>query len=199
MRVHGLLPLVLLALSFVACSRDSKPPSSPTIEPYSGSESSLGFDIRPLSQPGRPFLASYTSRGKTARFRIELDPATPSKNTDLPMSFGKGRFLAESGSEPELFLADLAKVLEAKKVPKRASRSATLPFEYVILGEKQSRSKDGSFSDSPSGDWTLMKLFFGDDQGEVYLNFSPAHNKAEFSIKDEDYGDFVISELAKVL
>jgi hypothetical protein len=44
-----------------------------------------------------------------------------------------------------------------------------------------------------------MKLFFGDDQGEVYLNFSPMLNKAEFSIKDPDYGDFVIAELAKVL
>ena len=115
------------------------------------------------------------------------------------MSFGKGRFLAEPGSKPESFLADLEKVLEAKKLPMKASRSVTLPFEYVILGEKQSRSKDGSFSDSPSGDWTSMKLFLGDDQGEVYVNFSPMLNKAEFSIKDEDYGDFVIAELSKVL
>jgi hypothetical protein len=114
-------------------------------------------------------------------------------------SHGKGRFIAEPGSEPEFFLADLAKVLEAKKTPTRTLRVAALPFEYVILGEKQSRSKDGSFNDSPSGDWTVMKLFFGDDQREVYLNFSPARNKAEFSIKDEDYGDFVVSELAKVL
>jgi len=83
------------------------------------------------------------------------------------MSFGKGRFLAEPGSEPESFLADLAKVLEAKKTPQKASRSATLAFEYVILGEKQSRSKGGSFSDSSSGDWTSLKLFLGDDQGEV--------------------------------
>ena len=194
------LPLIVfLLLNLVACSRDSKSPSSPPVQPYSTAEGSLGFDIQPRGQPDGELVASYTSRGKTAKFRIELDRATSSKNTNLPMSFGKGRFLSEPGSDPESLLADLAEVLEAKKIPTKPSRSATLPFEYVLLGQKQSRSKDGSFSNSPGGDWTSLKLFFGDDQGEVYLNFSPVLNKAEFSIKDSDYGDFVIAELAKVL
>jgi hypothetical protein len=199
MRVARLPLIVFLVLNCVACSRNSQSPQPPKVEPYSITEGSIGFDIRPGGQPGGPLVASYTSRGKTATFRIELDPPKPSKNTDFPMSSGKGRFLAEPGSDPESFLADLAEVLEARKIPKKSSRSATLPFEYVILGQKQFRSKDGSFNDSPGGDWTALKLFFGDDQGEVYLNFSPTLNKAEFSIKDPDYGDFLIAEFAKVL
>lgn len=49
------------------------------------------------------------------------------------------------------------------------------------------------------GNWIAAKLFFGGDQGEVFLNLNPALGKAEFSIKDSDYGDYVIGELAKVL
>jgi hypothetical protein len=98
MRVRGLLLLMPVAvLGFVACSRSCKPPSSPQSDVASGSEGSLGFDIRPIAQQGETFLASYTARGKTAKFRVELGSATPSKNTDLPMSFGKGRFIAWEG------------------------------------------------------------------------------------------------------
>ena len=44
-----------------------------------------------------------------------------------------------------------------------------------------------------------MKIFFGDDEAEVFLNANPVSGKAEFSIKDPDYGDQVLAELAKVL
>jgi hypothetical protein len=144
-------------------------------------------------------LASYTSGGKTARFRIELGPAKTLNEKDFSTSFGSGKFLPEPGSDPEVFLATLAKALEAKKIPKDAHRVAVLQFDYVMLGQNQSRSRDGGFSNSPRGSWTAMKIFLGEDEGEVFLNFNPALGKAEFSIKDSDYGDFVIAELAKVL
>jgi hypothetical protein len=46
-----------------------------------------------------------------------------------------------------------------------------------------------------------MKAFLseGESEGEAFLNFNSAVGKAEFSIKDSDYGDFVMAELAKVL
>ena len=44
-----------------------------------------------------------------------------------------------------------------------------------------------------------MKIFLAGDQSEVFLNLNPTTNKGEFSIKDVDYGDVVIAELAKVL
>ena len=153
------MPFIFVALTFVACSRNSQTNPLPTHEEYSVVEGSLGFDVGAGGESDGQFAASYTSQGKTAKFRIELGaPEAPEKTN---FAFGKGRFVAEPGSEPEVFLSDLAKALEAKKVPKKSSRSADLPFEYAILGEKQSRSKDGGFTDSPSGNWTSLKLFFG--------------------------------------
>ena len=95
----------------------------------------------------------------------------------------------------------MAKALQAKKVPTNVHRVETVPFDYVILGQNQSRSSDGGFGDSPRGNWTAMKIFLGEgeSEGEVFLNFNSAVGKAEFSIKDSDYGDFVMAELAKVL
>jgi len=59
----------------------------------------------------------------------------------------------------------------------------------------------GGFSEKPRGSWTAMKIFLeaGDQEGEVFLNLNPELGKGEFSIKDEDYGDFVVAQLAKVL
>jgi hypothetical protein len=46
-----------------------------------------------------------------------------------------------------------------------------------------------------------MKIFLGKSDGpaEVFLNFNDVLHKGEFSIKDADYGDDVLGELAKVL
>jgi hypothetical protein len=69
------------------------------------------------------------------------------------------------------------------------------------LGEKLSREKDGSQSPDPPGDWTSMKIFLpkGGDDGEFFLDVNPVLGKAEFSVKDSDYADYVLRELAKVL
>ncbi|MGH9515722.1 MAG: hypothetical protein ACRD3P_08605 [Terriglobales bacterium] len=115
------------------------------------------------------------------------------------MAFGKGKFLREPGSQAENFLIDLAKILQAKVLRQKAKKTDSLNFGYVVLGTNQSRSPSGSFSDTPSGDWIATKIFLGDDQGEVFFNFSPNQKKAEFANKDSDYGDFVVAELAKVL
>jgi len=46
-----------------------------------------------------------------------------------------------------------------------------------------------------------MKIFLpkGSDDGEVFLNINRIDGKGEFSIKDSDYGDYVLNALAKVL
>jgi hypothetical protein len=69
----------------------------------------------------------------------------------------------------------------------------------MILGDHQSRSSSGSFSHNPGGNWIATKIFLAGDQAEVYLNLNPELHQAEFSIKDADYGDAVLAELAKVL
>jgi len=46
-----------------------------------------------------------------------------------------------------------------------------------------------------------MKIFIGegDQKGEVFLNLNPVLGKGQFSIKDPDYGDTVLGQLASVL
>ena len=51
----------------------------------------------------------------------------------------------------------------------------------------------------PPGNWTAMKLFLADGEGEVFLNINARDGVGEFSIKDEDYATIVVTELAKVL
>ena len=106
-----------------------------------------------------------------------------------------------SGSENSVLLEDLKKALDAKEFPQKVSRIKELPFNAAIIGEQQSRDAAGGYSNRPKGDWTLLKLFLpkGGDDGEVFLNINPVMGKAEFSIKDSDYGNYVLEQLAKVL
>jgi hypothetical protein len=119
----------------------------------------------------------------------------------VPIAAAEGKFLAVAGSENSALLEDLMKTLEAKRLPTPGTREAELAFDAAVLGEKQSRSSAGGYSDNPPGDWKLIKIFLpkGGDEGEVFLNVNPVLGKAEFSIKDSDYGDYVLGQLAKVL
>lgn len=74
---------------------------------------------------------TYSSQGKTARFRLEFGEPTAmedrvSKHFDVKT--GKGRFVAEPGSDASVLLLDLKKALLAQTVPKKTERVPTLPF-----------------------------------------------------------------------
>jgi hypothetical protein len=192
---------VAALLVSLACSPKSSTTPGGAAKPYNDAEGSVQFDIQPLeSKDGAAqWAATYSAGGKTAKFRVELGATTPAKETGFPMSFGKGRFLSEPGSDASIFLFDLKKALEARTIPTKVGKVASLPFEFVILGKEQLRSSDSSFSGNPAGEWVHTKIFLANDEGEVFLNLNPTSNKGEFSIKDVDYGDVVIAELAKVL
>ncbi len=186
--------IVLLLIALASCDRSVQLiQKSPEPETYVADPDSLGFDLTQIL-PDREFVATYTAHDKTARFRIQLDPPSP---TAKNFAVGKGRFLPEPGSDSGAILTDLAKVLEAKKIPERVTRAPSVSFEYVILGENMSKGKNG-FGDPP-GHWSMVKLFFGNDDAELFLNLNPVIRKGEFSIKDPDYGDYLIAELAKIL
>jgi hypothetical protein len=201
-RQLALLCLLVLALAVLACDR-SRSNGSALVEAYAPTEGSVSFAIKPATgNHARSWIAVHTSQGKTAKFRIELGPATASEakdSKDFRMSFGAGKLESEAGSEPTVFLAELKKALEAKVLPKEVQKVPSVPFDFVVLGENQSRAPDGGFSDRPQGNWTAMKIFLAGGEGEVFLNLNPVIGKAEFSIKDSDYGDTVLRELAKVL
>jgi hypothetical protein len=163
---------------------------------------SVMFDIKLSSQAGSSPLydCSYQARGKIARFRLEFKQNGP-KAGDIPIAFAGGKFIAVKGSDNSALLEDLKSALDARQIPMNSTRIAELPFDAAILGEKQSRTSTGAYSANPPGDWVLVKLFLpkDGDEGAVYLNLNPILGKGEFSIKDSDYGDYLLKEFAKVL
>lgn len=191
--------LILFLNGLTACQRKSK--DAQVEPPYTATDSSVGLDILPLggSEGARRWLATYTdSAGDTTKFDIELGEAKAEDQSSVLLSSGKGQFLPETGSDPLPLLTSLKTALEAKQIPRRAEKADTLPFTFALLGNNLTRSEDGSFISTPKGNWTSTKIFLANDQAEVYFNYNPVLHKAEFSIKDPDYGDKVLAELAKV-
>jgi hypothetical protein len=178
--------------------------NAPSAAAYVSTNDSVGFDIKlvrgsaDLKQPTL-WLATYKSKGHVATFRFELNDAKKRSSGPIAIGFGKGRFLAEPGSDSTALIEALKKALQAKRLPAKSRKITQLPFEFAVLGQGNYRQRDLSFDSSKKGEWIALKLFFGDDEGEVFLNLNPVSGKGEFSIKDPDYGDYVISRLAQVL
>jgi hypothetical protein len=188
------------------CNLPSTHTQEPVAERYIPVPGSVGFDIEqlPSDGPAQHWLAIYLSKGKAAKFKIELGPSKPlndKQSKDFDIQQGEGRFLAEPGSDASVLLADLKNALEAKKFPAKVQRARDLPFVFVSLGQNQSQDAGGGFNDQPPGHWTPIKLFIGEgeQEGEVFLNLNPILKKGQFSIKDGEYGDIVLAHLARVL
>ena len=197
-----------LAASCIAIGTRQRPlasAQSEVQERYVSDPSSVGFDIEPLQSgnSSQQWLATYTSQSKTAKFRIEFSAPKPMNDQEskkFAFQSGKGRFIAEPGSDASVLLADLRKALEAKTLPAHVQRVAVLPFTYVSFGKNQSQSS-GGFSAKPPGNWAPIKIFIGEgeQEGQVFVNLNPVIKKGQFSIKDPDYGDIVLAQLARVL
>jgi hypothetical protein len=175
-------------------------------EVYIANPNSVGFAIESLPSANGPtrWLATYTSKGKTAKFQIELGSSTSLDDEDskrFDVKTGKGRLVAMPGSDATVLLADLKTALEAKTLPATAERVESLSFVFVTFGHRSSQATGGGFADKPRGNWTPMKIFIGEgaNEGQVFLNLNPVIKMGQFSSKDPDYGDLVLSQLAKVL
>lgn len=117
------------------------------------------------------------------------------------MAFGEGKFISVAGSDNGAMIEDLKLALEAKHIPEKVKLVKEVSFAIVLLGESQARNSGGGYFSKPVGNWITTKIFLpkdGDD-GEVYLNLNPVLGKGEFSIKDSDYGDYVLKVLSGVL
>jgi hypothetical protein len=198
--------LLVAALLSVGCSKSTSTTESRAVEPYIPDSGSVGFDLAPLngSNGSTEWMAIYASQGKTAKFRIEFGPEKAAETKDpkdSPIRFGSGCILAESGSDSSALLSDLAEAFEAKHPPAMAKRISFLSFTFANIGTNLSQAPGGGFNTKPAGHWIATKIFMGqgDQEGQFFLNINPATNKGQFSIKDADYGDIVISGLAQVL
>jgi hypothetical protein len=202
------IPHLLVVSIFVSsgCTRPVATAEGLTAEAYVSDSGSVGFNITPLKGPNGSLRleASYESRGRLAKFAIEFGPThnmETKDSKDFLMKTGQGRFLSETGSDSTVLLADLQKALEAKTIPTKPKRVQALPFTFVNLGDNLSQARGGGFSTNPRGGWTAIKVFMGeeDQEGEMFVNFNQAIGKGQFSIKDADYGDPVLKQLATVL
>ena len=102
--------LALLVLTVFSCNKPKSGAHSPTqwpklsrIEPYVPDANSVPFDIKalPSGSGERAWSATYTSKGKTAKFEIHFGTSEPVKAQeakDFPITFGKGTFVAVEGS-----------------------------------------------------------------------------------------------------
>jgi hypothetical protein len=146
---------------------------------------------------------TYSEGGKAAKFRLQLTLGSPYKDVPKGISLisAEGKFIAVPGSDNSVLIRDLMTALEAKRSPLNVRRASELPFDAVVLGQNDSRGPDGGLFGKPPGHWTSIKLFLpkGGDDGEVFMNINPVEGKGEFSIKDSDYGDEVVAELARIL
>jgi hypothetical protein len=155
------------------------------------SPGSLAFKITQLpvksDTDDLALMASYGDGDYQTKFAIELQ------------SESRGRFLhVAGGARPTHFISELGKALEASDPRLSNAKQDTLAFDIAFLGPPTVRSSGGGFGGGP-GDWYTTKIFFGEDQAEVYFNFNLVSGEAEFSIKDESYGNAVLSELSKVI
>jgi len=196
--------LALLSTAMVSCSGPVRG-TQPASESYMPVPGAVAFDIKSLpSKEGYEWLATYSAQGKTARFRIELGKAQGARDEEsktFDIKSGTGRFVAQPGSDASALLNELKIALEAKSLPGRVRRVNALPFTFVTFGSNQSQAPDGGFFSKPPGNWTPMKIFIGngDQEGQVFINLNPVLGKGQFSIKDSDYGDIVLRQLASVL
>ena len=192
-----LLCVLLFSFILIACQHHEAPKRSP--EPYISSDGAVGFDILPLGNTDgtRRWVATYTSGSSSTRFRIEITPNKTDQGDAEPSS-GAGKLLVEPGSDPIPMLEALKKALQAKSMPKAVKTSEELPFSYVSIGENLKQMPDGGFTNAPKGNWTLLKITLGKDNG-VLLNFDTFDHQAEFAVKDPARGDAALAELAKVL
>jgi hypothetical protein len=193
------------------CGKTSVPekekPSNIKVEPHiqQGDDlPSVLFDLKPSSgvdaEGFQLYDCTYQAQGKTAKFRLQFKQDR-SLSGGFPVALWSGKFLAVPGSDNSVLLQDLRKALDAKSIPKTSRRVPELAFDALVLGEHQSRDSLGGYSTKPAGDWVAIKISLpksGDD-GEVFLNLNPVLGKGEFSLKDSDYGDYLLKEFAKVL
>jgi hypothetical protein len=200
---------VTLLVSF-ACQRKAPPTSNPGTDTASTSDDSVSVSFK-LQEVGRQktkdgdeltWLATHESKSGVARFRIRM--ILKEASGDPPFVFSKGAFMREKDSQPAEFLRQVGKALEAKGGGKRKANVNSLDFTVALLGLNQSRGSGpdqaaGGFTSTPPGDWIVTKVFVAEGEGEFYLNLNPKEGVGEISIKDSDYGDIVLQELARVL
>ena len=190
-------PAAVALVLLLGCSRVAD--RGLAVEHHLPDEASVGFDLEPLQSGdgSQQWIGIYNSPGRIAKFRIDFGAAESTSG----VKSGEGTLMPEPGSDSSVLLVDLQKALRAKTAPKVPPTKTSIPFTYVNVGDNLSQARGGGFSVNPPGNWTALKLIFGegDRESEIFLHINASIKKGQFSMKDPRYGDLALAELAKVL
>jgi hypothetical protein len=132
--------------------------------------------------------------GVHVRLKLQSDP---------PMTLVDAVMVTKDSAEGERLVASLAKALGVDAPPAPGDKKPIAPLDAnaVNLMEDAQRSPDGSFS-GKGGGWVASKWTFEDpgvESAEIYLNYSLAAKRGEFSRKDKMYDPDVVKFVARAL
>ena len=187
------------------------------VEAFAGATNTnaVVFDVKVVTggsrwgPPQTTWLATYPPTPKGSGVAGKKDGKTAEFRISLPhQALGSGKFSREPSSreatpgqgeksDTSVLLRDLGKALRGK-VPEKVDQVDELTVTFYVLGDKMTKTEKGSFKGGGQGDWLLVKMFVFHDEAEFYLNINEKTGKGEFALKDPDYGDRVLKELAKV-
>lgn len=154
------------------------------------------------------------------RWRLVYAPSGVRTPTELEFTFGPERPSSQGGftvapgvlrrqsteSGAELLRA-IAAALGAAPPGSDESSVAELTMDVGVLGRNLAMAPatvggttfGGSFTDRPSGPWTLTKVFLAGGEGEVFLGLNAKESRALLLPKDPDDASAVVQEFGRLL
>ena len=165
---------------------------------------SLRIQDHSSSGPTRRYVLAYGSGPAACHFFFAFDTTGRSaKGTSY--RFVPAYLAHRTDCHPSVLLNELAVAHGLKQVPRAGPHLNVLPLDAALFGTQLARgdvTRDviaGEFTFARQGSWTVLKLFFADDEAEVFLALDPATGRADFLVKDPDYGEPLLRELGRIL
>jgi len=182
------------ALAFIALTLLASGCEHPDTTPYTGGDGSVPLAMRVVADS----VWELRYHDPTGESRIRVRTQVPPMSDSTPFAFGTWTLYRVPGYSPRALLAALAVAHSIPDTVTPGSPADSMRLDVAVLAVNAARSRDGAFGRAGTGTWIVAKLFFADDEGEVYLNLNPSRGEAEFSVKDKDYGPVVLREIGRL-
>jgi len=154
--------------------------------------------------PTQRYVLAYGSGPATCHVLFAFD-TTGRSAKGTPYRFVPASLTHRTDCHPRALLNALAVAHGLKQVPPSGPHVNVLPLDAALFGTQLARgdvTRDviaGEFTFARRGSWTVLKLFFANDEAEVFLALDPANSRADFLVNDPDYGEPLLRELGRVL
>lgn len=137
-------------------------------------------------------------RDASGESRLRVRPRLRAVSDGGPVVASTWTFYTVPGYSPQALLGALARAHGNPDSFRLGAPVDSMRLDVALLAVGAARSSDGAFGRTGTGTWVAAKLFFADDEGELYLNLNPPRGEAEFGVKDEEYGATVLREISRL-